>query len=283
LSDEKNFEPKTSDLSARGTRVRFVEAGAGPPLLLVHGYLASHRTWDDVTPALAATRRVIAPDLPGFGESEKPSPSRYAYGFDAFADSLADVVAALGLTRVSVCGHGLGGSVALTVAAKYPDLVDRLVLVGPLVYAPRLGWMERAAPLPLVGPVAFKQLYGRAMFRRHFRDHYATEDVPWPRVDAHFDLFNVPAAREAAFATTRALLDTRPVVARVPRVTVPALVVWGRADRISPLADGRRLARELRGARFEVLESGHAPHEQCPEDFVRVTRRFLTEAAGKAA
>jgi pimeloyl-ACP methyl ester carboxylesterase len=173
--------------------------------------------------------------------------------------------------------------VALTLAAAYPDLVDRLVLVGPLVYAPRLGWIERAAPLPLVGPVAFKQLYGRALFRRHFRDQYAPSEPPLPRVDAHFELFNVPAAREAAFATTRALLDTRAIVARVPRVTVPTLVVWGRADRRSPLADGRRLARELRGARFEVLEAGHAPHEQCPEDFVRVTRRFLAETAGKAA
>jgi pimeloyl-ACP methyl ester carboxylesterase len=84
LSAKKEFELKTSDLSARGTRVRFVEAGAGAPLLLVHGYLSSHRTWDEVTPALSAMRRVIAPDLPGFGESEKPSPSRYAYGFDAF-------------------------------------------------------------------------------------------------------------------------------------------------------------------------------------------------------
>jgi pimeloyl-ACP methyl ester carboxylesterase len=283
LSDAKNVDPKTSDLSARGTRVRFVEAGAGAPLLLVHGYLSSQRTWDDVMPDLAATRRVIAPDLPGFGESEKPPPSRYPYGFDAFADSLADVVAALGLTRVSVCGHGLGGSVALTLAAKYPDLVDRLVLVGPLVYGPRLGWMERAAPVPLLGPLAFKQLYGRAIFRRYFRDHYATDEVPWQRVDAHFDLFNVPAAREAALATTHALLDTRPVVARVPRVTVPSLVVWGRADRITPLSDGRRLSRELRGARLEVLEAGHAPHEQCPAEFVRVTRRFLAEAAGKAA
>jgi pimeloyl-ACP methyl ester carboxylesterase len=283
LSSEKSSEPKTRDLSARGTRVRFVEAGEGPPLLVVHGYLSSHRTWDDVMPALAGQLRVIAPDLPGFGESEKPSPSRYAYTFDAFADSLADVVAALELSRVSVCGHGLGGSVALTLATTYPDLVDRLVLVGPLVYSARLGWMERAAPVPLLGPLAFKQLYGRAIFRRHFRDHYDTARVPWPRIDAHFDLFNVPAAREAAFATTRALLDTRAVVARVPRVTVPTLVVWGRADRIAPLTDGRRLARELRGARFEVLEAGHAPHEQCPDEFVRVTRRFLAEAAGKAA
>jgi pimeloyl-ACP methyl ester carboxylesterase len=264
--------------------VRFVEAGSGPPLLLVHGYLSSHLTWEDVTPPLSSTFRVIAPDLPGFGESEKPSPSRYAYGFDAFADTLADVVAALGLSRVSVCGHGLGASVALTLAANHPAIVERLVLVAPLVYTSRLGSMARVASVPVVGAVAFKQLFGRTMFRRYFREHvYATEDIPWPRVDAHFEMFNVPAAREAAFATTLSILDTRAIVARVPRVTIPTLVAWGRADKSAPISDGRRLARELRGARFEVLESGHAPQEECPQAFVRVTERFLIEAAGKAA
>ena len=284
LTSPARFEPVIRDVNARGTRVRFVEAGVGPPLLLVHGYLSSHRTWEDVTPALAERFRVIAPDLPGFGESEKPSPSRYAYGFDAFADSLADVVAALGLSRVAVCGHGLGGAVGLTLAAKHPSLVDHLVLVGPHVYSARLGFMSRVAGVPIVGPVAFKQLYGRAMFRRFFKEHvYGTGEPPWHRIDTHFDLFNVPAAREAAFATTQALLDTRAIVAQVPRVTVPSLVVWGRGDRCAPIADGRRLSRELRGARFEVLESGHAPQEECPQAFAHVMTRFLVEAAGKAA
>lgn len=278
------FEPVTRDVNARGTRVRFVEAGSGPPLLLVHGYLSSQRTWEDVTPALARQFRVIAPDLPGFGDSEKPSPARYAYGFEAFADSLADVLAALGLSRAAVCGHGLGGAIGLTLAANHPALVDRLALVGPHVYSARLGFMSRVAAIPVVGPVAFKQLYGRAMFRRFFRDQvYGTPEPPWERVDAHFDLFNAPAAREAAFATTQALLDTRAIVAQVPRVTVPALVIWGRGDRCAPISDGRRLSRELRGARFEVLESGHAPQEECPDAFARVLARFLVEATGKAA
>jgi pimeloyl-ACP methyl ester carboxylesterase len=277
-------EPTTSDIHARGTRVRLVEAGAGHPLLLVHGYLSSHLTWAEVMGELSSSFRVIAPDLPGFGESEKPAPSRYAYGFDTFADTLADVVAALGLSRVSVCGHGLGGSIALTLAANHPDLVDRLVLVDPLVYTVRLGTMARIAALPILGPVAFKQLYGRAMFRRYFREQfYKSTSVPWSRVDTHYDLFNAPLARQAAYATTLAILDTRAVVAKVPRVVVPTLVGWGREDASSPIADGRRLVRELRGARFEVFESGHAPQEECPETFARVVKRFLLEATGKAA
>src|SRR5436853_3916749 len=90
----------TRDVAARGARIRFVEAGAGAPLLLVHDYLASHLAWVDVLPDLARNFRVIVPDLPGFGESEKPPPSRYAYGVEAFSESLVDLVAAVGLSRV---------------------------------------------------------------------------------------------------------------------------------------------------------------------------------------
>ena len=71
-------QPTVRDVAARGARIRFVESGSGPPLLLVHDYLASRVAWDDVLPRLASRFRVIVPDLPGFGESEKPPPGRYS-------------------------------------------------------------------------------------------------------------------------------------------------------------------------------------------------------------
>src|ERR1700685_3465765 len=115
--------PTTRDVAARGARIRFVEAGRGPPLMLVHDCLASRLAWDDVLAPLSRRFHVIAPDLPGFGESEKPAPGRYAYDFDAFSESLGDIAAALGLVRLSLCGHGLGGAVALTLAAEHAHLV----------------------------------------------------------------------------------------------------------------------------------------------------------------
>ena len=271
------LEPATRDVAAHGARIRFVDAGAGAIAILIHDYLSSHVAWADLLPKLAARFRVIAPDLPGFGESEKPPPSRYAYGYDAFAESVVDLIAALGANRVSLCGQGLGGAVALTVAANHPHLVDKLILVNPAVYPSRTDALSRTLALPLVGPVVFKQLYGRAMFRRHFRERFygSTFDVPWARVDYLFDLFSGPAAREAAYATMLATLDTRPLMAKVPRVTVPTLVAWGRGDRVSPVEQGRRLARELQHARFEVFECGHSPPEECPDAFVEAALTFL--------
>jgi pimeloyl-ACP methyl ester carboxylesterase len=273
------------DVTAGGARVRFVEAGDGPPLVLIHGYLSSRLVWEDVLPGLASRFRVIVPDLPGFGDSEKPPPARYPYGFGAFAESLVDVIAALGLGRVSVCGHGMGGGVALTLAARHPAMVDRLMVVDPIVYPHEAHMLAKIANVPVVGPILFKQLCGRTMFNRHFKETvYGPESkIPWTRVDHLYHLFNVPAAREAACATTRAIGDTRPLVALLPRVTATTLVMWGRGDRAVPVAHGRRLARELQHARFEVFECGHSPPEECPDAFVGVACAFLGKAGGRAA
>jgi pimeloyl-ACP methyl ester carboxylesterase len=275
----ETIQPTTRDVSARGARVRFVEAGSGPPLLLIHGYLSSRLAWTEVLPLLASEFRVIVPDLPGFGESEKPPPARYAYTFDAFAESLMDLIAGLGLGRVSVCGHSMGGAVALTLAANHPDVVDRLVLVSPPIYAMRMDALSRIAATPVLGALLYKQLYGRALFRSYFRRRVYgfRSQVSMDRTDLLFDLFNAPAAREAAYATMLSLLDTRALVARVPRVNAPTLVGWGRADRAHPVALGRRLARELRSARFEVFECGHSPPEECPDAFAQVAKSFLRE------
>src|SRR5579863_6201732 len=153
------------DVAARVARIRFIEAGTGPPLILLHDYLASRVVWDDVLPGLAERFRVIAPDLPGFGESEKPPPGRYRYDFEAFSESLVDLIAAVGLGRVSLCGHALGGAVALTLAATHAHLVDKLVLVNPLVYPPRQDPLSSIAGVPILGPLVYKQMFGRALFR----------------------------------------------------------------------------------------------------------------------
>lgn len=284
MTDTKtnSWQPIVRDVAARGARIRFVEGGSGPPLVLLHDYLASHVTWEDVLPRLSQRFRVIAPDLPGFGESEKPSPSRYRYDFDAFCESIVDLVAAVGLGRVSLCGHAMGGAIALTLAATHPHVVDKLVLVNPLVYPPRPDALSRIASVPLLGPLVFKQLYGRTLFRSRFLTHArpgANGDAT-RRVDHLFELFDVPAAREAAYATMRAMLDTRPLTASVPRVTATTLVAWGRGNRPSPVEQGRRLARELGGARFEVFDCGPSPAEECPAAFANVVMAFLVNGEG---
>lgn len=267
------------DVTVRGVRIRAAEAGPkdAPSLLLIHGFLVSHLEWADVAGALAERFHVIAADLPGFGESEKPGPARYPYGIETFAETMADLVAAFGVGRAHVVGHSMGGAVALTLAAEHPELVQRLIVVDPLVYPFELSIKAKLVLYPLIGPVIFKQLYGRGMFRAYFRDEVFGNNggMNLARVDEHYERFNSPAARESAYATLRAIQDTRSLVARLGRVRTPTLVVWGREDRIFPVAHASRLAKDLGDARLEILATGHSPAEEAPRPFLQAVQEFL--------
>ena len=263
------------DVTTRGARIRFVEGGEGAPVVLLHDALASHEVWSGVAPPLAERFHVIAPDLPGFGGSEKPDPLRYAYGYDAFAESVFDLIAALGLGRVDVCGHGMGAGVALTLAALHPAVVRKLVLVSAPLQGSEVP-LARAARIPVLGGVLWRQLVGRGLFGAAVTGsaYGGAESVPEGRLDALYSHFSTPAARQAAHATLVGIGDTRPLSARMPRVTADTLVVWGRDDALAPVEQGRRLARELRG-RFEVIECGRCPFEERPGPFAETVGAFL--------
>lgn len=270
----------TRDVTASGVRLRVVERGAGPKLVLLHSSFMDHSTWNRVAGELSAEYTVITPDLPGYGESEKPVPSRFPYDVDAFTSAIADLYAALSLGRATVVGHGLGGSIALTLAARHPELVSELVVIDPIAEPPSTWAYGRLAHLPLAGSLVFKQLLGRGLFGAYFRELFLGDPaaVSNQRLDAYYDAFNTPAARSSVLATLRATVDTRPVAAQTSRIQKPTLVLWGRRDRLLPASVGQRLAREIRGARFELLDAGHAPQEERPQEVTDAVRRFLREA-----
>lgn len=268
------------DVVARGIRVRVEEAGAGPPVVFIHGLFVDHATWDGVLAELMSEMHCVAPDLPGFGESEKPPPSRFDYDVDAFTEVIVDLYAGLGLGRAALVGHGLGGAIALNVAARHPELVSRLVLIDAQYHVATPTWDRRLAQLPFVGGLLFKQLYTRITFRAFFRERVLSgrsANVTTERVDRYYDLFSSPAARGSALAALRASSDTRKVAAQTSRVQPPTLVVWGRHDKALPAAFGQRLAREIRGAGFVLLDAGHAPQEECPVELTRAIVEFLRD------
>jgi pimeloyl-ACP methyl ester carboxylesterase len=199
---------------------------------------------------------------------------------ERFSECVADLIAAFELGRVHLLGHSMGGAVALSLAAQHPELVQRLVLVAPLAYPFLLRGMARLPLWPVVGPVLFKQLYGRAMFRAYFRDDVYAPGflLNTPRLDTLYDKFNVPAARESAYATLKTLQDMRVTTARLGRVRAPTLVVWGRNDEVSHVQNAQRLVKDLLDARLRLLECGHAPQEERPTELVNVVAEFLEGA-----
>lgn len=245
-----------------------------PAVLMLPGAFSPRLSFRRVAQGLAPHMRAIAVDFPGFGDSEKPSAQRYPYGVAAFADAIADLFGGLGLSRAHVLGHGLGGAVALRLAASRPELVKRLALVAPLAHPARAPLRMRPLLAPVVGGLLFRQLAGKSLYFRAYRER-VNPTIESKDLEQYYEALSSPASRAALLATLRDAQDSRPIIADCRRVRSPTLLIWGRNDRLFPVEHGRYLSREMPHAGLEILTSSHAPHEEVPDETARVLIDFF--------
>lgn len=273
---------KTAGLTARfetveGYRVRYVRAGSGPVVVLLHGLASSIYTWKDVMPALARDHDVVALDLPGFGESDQPpdlDPARYP----AVVLGLMD---RLGLGPAALVGNSLGGAVAVTIAATHPERVAALVLLDSAGFNLDPGqrpWILRLAGYRPVG-AALERLpvRGRLLgigLRQVFHD-------PALVTRERFDEYLAPLLRPGAMTAIHSLLQTRRqdapgFPAMAAEVQSPTLVVWGREDRWIPLEQADLFLSTIKASRKVILDlCGHVPQEERPAEVIRLLQEFL--------
>jgi pimeloyl-ACP methyl ester carboxylesterase len=262
------------DLVIDGLRLHVAEAGSGPPLLLVHGLTASHAVWQPTIEAFADRWRVIAPDLPGHGESAKPDAP---YTIDFFAGMLRSLARALEVREAVVCGSSLGGRVALELALYYPAFTRALVLAAPAVgYSIAMRPVGQALQA-LTGPRILRASLER-FFQQNFHDRSRLGHVARSRIledrlaAADFPEFTRAVARSLAGVLRS---ERQPI----ERVTQPMLVVWGRQDRLVPLRRSAEILRRIPHARLQVLERcGHLPMLEQPGAFNTVVGEFLRAA-----
>lgn len=263
-------------------RLHLVSHGraGGPPLLLLHGVPTSSYLWRDVVRDLEHELGCLVPDLVGAGGSERPA-TRRPYGLDAQARALLRLLDAHGVERFTVAGHGLGGSVAVHLAAFAPERVGGLVLLAAPVHAdvwpvppalpllvPGLG--ELVAGLPRWAPA----LARRALVR-------ALGAGPSEReIDCYLRPLHAPEGAAGLLALVRSA-DLRAVEAswRIVRADPPpALVLWGGRDQVLSTAYGRRVAGELAGAAWvPVGEAGHLLPQERPERVAEEIAAFVTD------
>jgi pimeloyl-ACP methyl ester carboxylesterase len=268
-----------------GSDLHYVDAGDGPTVAFIHGLLGTHRNWDHLVAALAAERRVVAPDLLGHGASAKPMGD---YSLSSHAATLRDLFDHLGIASATLVGHSLGGGIALQFAYLFPDRVDRLVLVSsgglgrelsPLLRAATLPGAEWVIPLIASRWVRHKgEALGRGLAKVGV---HAGSDVTeaWRGLES----LRNKESRRAFLATARAVIDPGgQTVNASPRLhlaaTVPTLLVWGARDRMIPSWHAVTAQQAIQGSRVEVFErAGHFPHLDDPERFVRVLSEFITD------
>lgn len=270
---EAGLEPRFQTVD--GVRLRYVRAGTGPAIVLLHGFASSIVTWRDVMPALARDHDVIALDFPGFGGSairEGLPPSKYPGLVVGFMEGL-------GLPRASLAGNSLGGGVAVVVAARHPQRVDRLVLIDSVGY--NLASADRPWLLRVAGQKPVARLVEALPLRRPLVTlalHQIFHDdrlVTRERIDEYV----APLLRPGAVAAAQALLasgDDLGLPGLVAQVRAPTLVVWGREDTWVPVAQADRFVAAIPGSRKVVIEGcGHMPQEERPEEVARLLEEFL--------
>jgi len=266
-------------LPTRNGLLSIVEAGQGPPILAIHGLGATKGSFMPTVAALSDRFRVIALDLPGFGDSDKPIGAAYDPPF--FARACTDLLEALELDRVHLIGNSLGGRVALEVALRHPGRVGRLVLL-----APSLAWRRARPWAPLVRltrpELGLVQLAPRAIVDGIVRLLIPGANDGWVAagVDEFLRSYLTPSGRAAFYAAARHIYLDEPhgddgFWPRLSALGPEALFIWGRRDRVVPIGFKRHVADALPRARHLELDCGHVPQIERARDTHQAIAAFF--------
>jgi pimeloyl-ACP methyl ester carboxylesterase len=270
-------------LTLHGQRLAYLEAGQGPPILLIHGIAEAAWAWEVIIPALARGHRVIAPDLLGHGQSAKP---RGDYSLGNQATLMRDLMISLDIERATLVGHSLGGGITMQFAYQYPERCERMVLVASGGLGQDVTFLLRSLGLPgadLVAPLFLStttrdMMLGtvRWLGRRGLKASPGQKAM-WRSYAGLTD----PTTRAAFIATVRAVIDQRGQrVSALERLylarNLPTLLVWGEKDRVIPVSHARSAHDEMPGSRLEVInDAGHFVQLEKPQRVAELILDFL--------
>jgi pimeloyl-ACP methyl ester carboxylesterase len=259
--------------------IALLKAGAGDPVVLLHGLGATKASFLPTVAALADRFRVIAIDLPGFGDSAKPVGAPYDAPY--FAQAVVDALDACGIDRAHLVGNSMGGRVALETGFEFPDRTRRIALLSP-----SLAWLRErrwAGLLRAVRPeLGLIQPAPRAIVEGIVRNVVPGGSDGWSAVgvDEFLRSYLTPRGRAAFYAAARNIYleDPERFWTRLRELQSDALFVWGREDRIVPIGFARHVRDALPAAQHFELDCGHVPQLEAPRETHAAVKRFLAEA-----
>lgn len=271
--DPNAIERPGSMFFIRGTGVHYIEAGSGPPLVLVPGFYGSTFSFAEQIPVLARHFRVLALDLPGFGYSDRPVDIDLSH--TARAGWLAEFLDRMGVERATVIGHSMGGAIAMRLAEAHPERVEKLALVAGATpdetnCIPFYRFLRPLMSIPAALVLGNMQELRRPLRRIAYDPAFIT--------DKRWEIYTRPARiRGSAASLIKMMGDVCHDAPLHPsKVATRTLLLWGEADQIVPLAVAHYLHRHLPDARLEVIpRAGHLVLEEQPERANEAILRFL--------
>ncbi len=277
-----DWRARRREIDVVGARVSYVEMGEGAPIVFVHGLSGAWQNWLENLPQLARTHRVIALDLPGFGDSPMPP---WRISIPAYGRFLRDFCERLGVQSCALVGCSMGGFIATEVAVSEPQRIQKLVLVSAAGITWARARREPAAMIGRVGraatPMAVKlQLAGilrprlrRLAFQSVFWDPDGLRrEVLWENVS--------PALHSPGYLDAMRTLPGYDIRHRLEEIEEPTMIVWGRNDRVVPVPAALSYKRRIGdNAELHIFDrTGHVPMIERPERFNRLLERFLAAA-----
>ncbi len=247
-------------------RVRYLDRGTGQAAIFVHGLGGSIESWTDNIDGLSKEIRVIALDLPGFGQSDKP---RMNYTIKFYRDFLASFIEQLQL-RATLVGSSLGGQIAAELAIARPDLVQRLVLISP----------AGALPASFKGSPALKryvQVTKAKSVEQVKRALFSVDGKPVDDAYARmvFERLSMPGASAAFLSALVGSARASRLNSRLHKIRAPTLLLWGKEDAMIPVKFIDPFVK-MKNCRITMLEGcGHRPHVERPALFNRIITDFM--------
>ena len=269
-------------ISANGIATHYHEAGAGDPVLLLHGSgpgVSAWANWQHTIVPLAEHHRVLALDIVGFGSTERPSDIRYS--LRTWIDHVFGFLDALNIERTSIVGNSLGGRIALGMATEHPERLNRLVLMG----SPGLGMSptEGLTALRAYQP-SYQAMHDLLINFFAVDPAIITPDLVQTRYEASIAPGAYEAYRAMFFDPKHAGSELGITADEVVGITTPALIVHGREDRVIPLEVGINMLKALPNADLHVFSHcGHWTQIERASEFAALVDQFLSTESARPA